>query len=118
MPRLLRRRGFDPGLSGELGESGAIGARDPDRAIFAAMTQEVGAAGLNIPSFNGDDVTRAFAGAYLPLCRALREAGAIDPHALAVRILARLGPEREASWAVLAISLAHVLIQETETSRG
>lgn len=80
------------------------------------MSLEVGAAGPGVPAFASDDVVRVFASAYLPLCRALREAGAIDANTLSARILARLGHEREASWAVLAISLAHVLIADAEAT--
>lgn len=73
------------------------------------MSDEVGAGGAGVPPFSGLDIVRAFAGAYLPLCRDLHRSGAIDANALSRRILARLGQERDAPWAALAMSLAQVL---------
>jgi len=66
----------------------------------------------DIPAFAGDDVVRLFTAAYLPLCRALHAAGAIDPADLARRIAARAAVEAGAPWTVLADALASVLRDE------
>lgn len=78
------------------------------------MSDEVGTASASLPSFSGGDIVHLFAGTYLPLCRTLHRAGQLDPAALSARILGRLGLERQAPWAVLAISLAHVLLADDD----
>lgn len=63
----------------------------------------------DIPTFSGDDVVRLFTAVYLPLCRALHAAGAIDPASLARRIAARADADADSSWTALAHALAGVL---------
>lgn len=68
----------------------------------------------DIPAFTGDDVVRLFTSTYLPLCRALHAAGALDPAALARRIRARADLDEETSWAALAQALANVLQDDAQ----
>lgn len=79
------------------------------------MSQDIGAPEPAAPDFSRADVARLFAGTYLPLCRDLHGKGAIDATALARRIEARLGHERQAPWAVLALSIAQVLMRDAES---
>lgn len=62
-----------------------------------------------IPAFAGEDVVRLFTATYLPLCRVLHAAGAIDPAGLARRIAARTAATPDAPWTALAHALAEVL---------
>jgi hypothetical protein len=66
----------------------------------------------DVPAFADDDVVRLFTATYLPLCRALHGAGAIDPAVLARRIAASAGAEAVAPWTALAHALAGVLRDE------
>lgn len=68
----------------------------------------------DIPAFTGDDVVRLFTSTYLPLCRALHAAGALDPAALARRIRARADLGEEAPWTALAHALANVLQDDAQ----
>ncbi len=61
------------------------------------------------PAFSGEDIVRLFAATYLPLCRTLEEAGALDPKALSRDITARIGPDHDEPWAMLAAALCKVL---------
>lgn len=63
----------------------------------------------DVPAFTGEDIVRLFAATYLPLCRTLEEAGALDPRALARDIAARVGPDADQPWAILAAALCKVL---------
>jgi len=63
----------------------------------------------DIPAFAGDDVVRLFTTTYLPLCRVLHAAGAIDPARLARRMAARAAADPDAPWTALAHALAQVL---------
>lgn len=91
---------------------------DRSRATDLAVSDAVGAGGAGVPPFSGLDIVRAFAGAYLPLCRDLHRSGVIDANALARRIRSRVGQERDAPWAALAISLAHVLQDDASRPNG
>ncbi|UAL09174.1 hypothetical protein [Caulobacter segnis] len=66
----------------------------------------------DIPAFAGDDVVRLFTTTYLPLCRALHSAGAIDPASLARRIAAGAAADAGAPWTTLAHALAGVLCDD------
>jgi hypothetical protein len=63
----------------------------------------------DIPAFAGDDVVRLFTATYLPLCRGLHAAGAIDPARLARRMTASAAADPDAPWTALAHALAEVL---------
>jgi hypothetical protein len=62
-----------------------------------------------LPVFSGSDIIRLFAATYLPLCRSLGAAGALDIGALAQQIAARAQTEDGSSWSGLAMALAQVL---------
>ena len=78
-------------------------------------TDPPGLPGPDVPAFTGEDIVRLFAATYLPLCRSLEAAGALDPAALARDIRARLDPEPGEPWEILAAALCKVL---GEAGRG
>jgi hypothetical protein len=67
----------------------------------------------DVPAFSGEDIVRLFAATYLPLCRSLEAAGALDPKALSRDIRARIAPDQGEAWAILAAALCKVLGEET-----
>jgi len=62
-----------------------------------------------LPDFSGGDIVRLFAATYLPLCRSLGAAGAVDTKVLARQIASRASAEEGSSWSGLAMALAEVL---------
>jgi predicted histidine transporter YuiF (NhaC family) len=64
---------------------------------------------VTLPVFSGGDVVRLFAATYLPLCRSLGAAGAVDTRVLAQKITACAVEDEGSSWSGLALALAQVL---------
>lgn len=71
---------------------------------------------VELPVFTGDDVVRLFAATYLPLCRSLRAAGALDTKVLAQAISSRAAVDAASSWGGLALALAEVLAEDARTA--
>ena len=69
-----------------------------------------------LPIFSGSDIVRLFAATYLPLCRSLGAAGAVDIGALAQKIAARAQTEDSSSWSGLAMALAQVLEKDARSA--